>query len=400
MVERGDACFLVDPQWGERERTQWAALAERRPEKWDGREGWLCIPTGGSSGSMKLARHDERTLGAAVAGFCEHFGVERVDAVGLLPVWHVSGLMAWARCAWTGGDYRAASWKDVEAGRRPEMQRTERQRTEGQIPENVRKDAQKAQKVGGAESGLRAEFLSLVPTQLARLLGNVEAEEWLRGFRAVFVGGGPAWPELVEAGRAARLPLSFSYGMTETAAMVAALRPEEFLAGGDGVGAALPHARVTADGEGRLVIDSASLFCGYWPETRVAGPWRTDDLGEIDAEGRLRVLGRADALIITGGEKVDPAEVVAALRGFVPEAEVVGVPHPEWGSEVVVLYPLAKDGTAVPDAVWRGALAGKLAPAKVPKRLVAVPAAAWPRNAQGKVNRAALAELARAAGRG
>ncbi len=367
LVERGDACFLVDPQWGERERAQWAALAERRPEKWDGREGWLCIPTGGSSGAMKLARHDERTLGAAVAGFCEHFGVERVDAVGLLPVWHVSGLMAWARCAWTGGEYRAASWKDVEAGRRPEG---------------------------------RGGFLSLVPTQLARLLGNVEAEEWLRGFRAVFVGGGPAWPELLEAGRAARLPLSFSYGMTETAAMVAALRPEEFLAGGGGVGTALPHAQIKTETGGRVIIEASSLFYGYWPETRVAGPWRTDDLGEIDAAWRLRVLGRADALIITGGEKVDPAEVAAALRGFVPEAEVVGVPHPEWGSEVVVLYPLAKDGTAVPDAVWRGALAGKLAVAKVPKRLVAVPAAVWPRNAQGKVNRAALAELARAAGRG
>jgi O-succinylbenzoic acid--CoA ligase len=400
LVERGDACFLVDPQWGERERAQWEALAERRPVNWDGREGWLCIPTGGSSGAMKLARHDERTLGAAVAGFCAHFGVERVDAVGLLPMWHVSGLMAWARCAWTGGDYRAASWKNVEAGRRPEMQRTERQRTEGQIPENGRKEAQKAQKVGGTESGLRAEFLSLVPTQLARLLGNAGAEAWLREFRAVFVGGGPAWPELVEAGRAARLPLSFSYGMTETAAMVAALRPEEFLAGGDGVGMALPHARIATDTDGRLVIEAASLFYGYWPETRAAGPWRTEDLGEMDAAGRLRVLGRADGLIITGGEKVDQAEVAAALRGVVPEVEVVGVPHPEWGSEVVALYPLAADAEAVPEVVWRAALAGKLAPAKVPKRLVAVPAGAWPRNGMGKVNRVALADLARAAGRG
>jgi acyl-CoA synthetase (AMP-forming)/AMP-acid ligase II len=115
--------------------------------------------------------------------------------------------------------------------------------------------------------------------------------------------------------------------------------------------------------------------------------------------GRLRVLGRADALIITGGEKVDPAEVAAALRGVVPGVEVVGVPHPEWGSEAVALYPLAAGAAAVPEMVWRAALAGKLAPAKVPKRLIAVPAEAWPRNAQGKVNRAALADLARAARR-
>ena len=366
-MERGAAWFLVDPQWGERERAQWAALAERTPEAWDGRDGWLCIPTGGSSGAMKLARHDERTLGAAVAGFCAHFGVERVDALGLLPVWHVSGLMAWARCVWTGGVYLAASWKDVEAGRRP---------------------------------AARGGFLSVVPTQLARLLGNAEAEAWLRSFRAVFVGGGPAWPELVAAGRAARLPLGFSYGMTETAAMVAALRPEDFLAGGEGVGTALPHARIATEADGRVVIEGKSLFCGYWPETRAAGPWRTDDLGEIDATGRLRVLGRADALMITGGEKVDPAEVAAVLRGAVPEVEVVGVPHPEWGSEVVALYPLVAGAAAVPEVVWRAALAGKLTPAKVPKRLVAVPASVWPRNAQGKVNRVALADLAREAGRG
>ncbi len=363
LVERGSACFLIDPQWGERERAQWTALAERVPENWDGHEGWLCIPTGGSAGAMKLARHDERTLGAAVEGFCAHFGVERVDALGLLPVWHVSGLVAWARCVWTSGVYRVANWKDVEAGRRP----------------------------GALEGG----FLSLVPTQLARLLGDAQAEAWLRSFRAVFVGGGPAWPELLAAGRAAGLPLSFSYGMTETAAMVAALRPEEFLAGGDGVGTVLPHARITAEADGRLVIDAASLFCGYWPETREAGPWRTDDLGEIDAEGRLRVRGRADALIITGGEKVDPAEVTAALRGVVPGVEVVGVPHSEWGSEVVALYPLAAGAAAVSEIVWRAALAGRLAAANVPKRLVAVPAGAWPRSAQGKVNRAALADLAR-----
>ena len=363
LVERGSACFLIDPQWGERERAQWAALAERVPENWDGREGWLCIPTGGSAGAMKLARHDERTLGAAVEGFCAHFGVERVDALGLLPVWHVSGLVAWARCVWTGGVYRVANWKDVEAGRRP----------------------------GALEGG----FLSLVPTQLARLLGDAQAEAWLRSFRAVFVGGGPAWPELLAAGRAAGLPLSFSYGMTETAAMVAALRPEEFLAGGDGVGTVLPHARITAEADGRLVIDATSLFCGYWPETREAGPWRTDDLGEIDAEGRLQVRGRADALIITGGEKVDPAEVAAALRAVLPGVEVVGVPHSEWGSEVVALYPLAAGAAAVSEIVWRAALAGKLAAAKVPKRLVAVPAGAWPRSAPGKVNRAALADLAR-----
>ena len=176
LVECDGAYFLVDPGWGERERAQWAALAVRRPAGWDGREGWLCVPTGGSSGALKLARHDETTLGAAVEGFTQFFEVDRVAALGLLPPWHVSGLMAWARSAWTGGTYRTAQWREVEAGR--------------QRPPSA---------------GL---YLSLVPTQLARLLGDAEAEAWLRGFRVVFLGGGPAGRELTQRARAApQLPL-------------------------------------------------------------------------------------------------------------------------------------------------------------------------------------------------
>ena len=364
FVESDGACFLVDPGWGERERAQWAALTERRPENWDGERGWLCIPTGGSSGAMKLARHDERTIGAAVAGFCAHFGVARVDAVGLLPAWHVSGLMAWARCRFTGGAYRAWDWKRVERGERPEPMRS-----------------------GG-------EFLSLVPTQLARLLNDPTAVAWLREFRAVLIGGGPAWPELRERARAERLPLVFSYGMTETAALVAAQRPEEFLAGDDSSGSALPHARIETDAEGRIVIAAESLFSGYGPETRATGRWRTEDLGEIDAEGRLRVRGRADALIITGGEKVNPAEVEDALRRVggaeLDDVAVVGVPHPEWGSEVVALYRAETDM----EEKLRAGLVDTLAPAKRPKRYVAVPAERWPRDARGKLDRAVLADLA------
>lgn len=368
LVERGDACFLVDPGWGERERAQWAALAERSPENWDGQRGWLCIPTGGSSGAMKLARHDERTIGAAATGFGLHFGLGRIDALGLLPPWHVSGLMAWARCAWSGGNFRAANWKEVERGL--------------------------------ARPGGEGAFVSLVPTQLARLLGDAEAEAWLRGFRAVPLGGGPAWPELLARARAARVPAVLSYGMTETAAMLAAQRPEEFAAGDDSCGRALPHARLSVDETGRLVAGGASLFLGYWPGTRPEGDeaWRTDDLGGLDGHGRLRVLGRADALIITGGEKVNPAEVEAALREaggtMLADVAVVGVPHPEWGTEVVAVYPVGS-GRGAPTADWlRQALAAKLAPAKRPRRYVAVPEAQWPRDRRGKLNRAELARLA------
>jgi O-succinylbenzoic acid--CoA ligase len=368
-VTAGGPVFLADPSWGEVERAQFLALISQTPlpseSPVDGQRsyperGWLCIPTGGSSGNLRLARHDSATLAAAVRGFCTHFGVTQVNAVGLLPLHHVSGLMAWLRTVMTGGTYLPWSWKAVETGERPAL-----------------------------PAGQGDWFLSLVPTQLQRMLGDSAAEAWLREFRAVFVGGGPAWPELVEAGARARLPLAFAYGMTETAAMVTALRPEEFLAGARGCGAVLPHARLEwADGDQeRITIGGTSLFRGYWPETRTGDWWATEDLGRWDRFGSLQVLGRRDALIITGGEKVNPAEVEAALlaTGQFVDVVVVGLPDARWGEMVVACYP-AGDGPLQTEPELL-----QLAAFKRPKRYVAVPN--WPRTAQGKVNLSALRAL-------
>ena len=356
-VAAGGTVFLADPEWEKTEREQFNALVAQSPVSTDvsPQSGWLCIPTGGSSGAIKLARHDEATLSAVVQGFCGHFGVRRVNAVGLLPLHHVSGFMAWMRTVFTGGRYLSWSWKALETGRRPVL-----------------------------PAGEGDWFLSLVPTQLQRLLADPESVDWLRGFRAVFVGGGPAWPELMEAGARARLPLAFSYGMTETAAMVTALKPEEFLAGRRGSGTPLPHARITLDADGRITITGESVFRGYWPERRADEPWTTEDLGNFDERGGLHVLGRRDALIITGGKKVDPAEVEAALRatGEFDDIAVIGVPDPEWGEVVAAFYPVRAGRDFKQPAL------DNLAAYKRPKRYIAVPE--WPRNAQGKVNRAAL----------
>ena len=137
--------------------------------------------------------------------------------------------------------------------------------------------------------------------------------------------------------------------MTETAAMVTALRPEEFLAGRRGCGSALPHARVELDADGVIQIAAESLFRGYYPHWREGGgPWPTEDLGRFDEHGSLHVLGRRDAVIITGGEKIEPGEVEAVLRatGQFADVAVIGVPDAEWGEAVVACYPA---GTKEPD---------------------------------------------------
>lgn len=326
--------------------------------------GWLMIASGGTSGRVKFARHDERTLGAAVKGFCAHFGLGRVNALDVLPAYHVSGLMARVRCAATGGTHVAWDWKRLEAGEAPAL------------------------RAGGDW------VISLVPTQLQRLLARPEAVAWLRGFRVIFVGGGPVWPGLAEAAARAELRISPSYGMTETAAMVAALRPEEFLNGARSCGRALPHARLSLTAAGTVRVEGGSVFRGYFPERSAARYFETEDLAEVDAAGNWTILGRRDALIITGGKKVNPAEVEAALRasGLLADVAVVGVPDAEWGEAVAACFPAEGADAAAVENWAKENLAGVLRP----KRFVAV--REWPRNAQGKVNRAALVEMVRRGG--
>ena len=232
-------------------------------------------------------------------------------------------------------------------------------------------------------------FLSLVPTQLQRLLAVPPAVAWLRGFRAVFIGGGPAWPALLDEAVRQGLPLALTYGSTETAAQVAALRPAEFARGVRNCGRPLPHADIALR-DGCIVVRAASLFRGYYPALATASEWASDDLGAFDPEGRLVIEGRADELIITGGKKVAPAEVEAALRatGRFADVCVLGLPDAEWGQAVTAFYP----APAVDERSAVAKLRTQLAGYKIPKRWVAV--TDWPRTEHGKVSRARLRQLA------
>jgi O-succinylbenzoic acid--CoA ligase len=330
------------------------------------------IPSGGTSGELKFARHDEGTISAAVMGFCGHFGVERANSVGVLPLHHVSGFMAWMRAALTGGQYLPWDWKRLEAGEFP------------------------AVTASTGPGGPRREdwYLSLVPTQLQRLLSHDRASDavkWLRAFDAVFLGGGPAWPELLAAAAEAAIPVSLVYGMTETAAMVAAQHPEEFLAGDRSCGSPMPHARIGLAAAGLVRISGESVFRGYFSAWSDSREFTTGDLGSIDELGRLSILGRSDTVIITGGKKVEPSEVEAALRttGEFSDIAIVGLPDAEWGQTVTACYP--EDGRS-PDLACAAAALDSLAAFKRPRRFI--PISDWPRNAQGKLNRAELVRRA------
>lgn len=375
-VERGEFVFLRDPKWGPAEQAQFATACQAPGASYPDGGGWLCVPTGGSSGGLRLARHDEQTLGATVGGFCGHFGIRQVNTVDVLPAHHVSGLMARIRCSVTGGDHLPWSWKQLDGGEWPDLP----PRADGW-------------------------FLSLVPTQLQRLLASEATVAWLKRFRAVFIGGGPLWPELADAAAIAGVPVSICYGMTETAAMVTAQKPGEFIAGDRSCGLPMPHAEVEIVDEasgralplgatGLVRISGQNVCRGYWPEAKAGQTLLTEDLGWFDGQGRLHILGRRDAIIITGGEKVFPLEVEAALltSGEFDDVAVIGISDAKWGQSVVACH---SPRVGKLDTLKIEAALGTLVPYKRPKRFLAI--SPWPRNAQGKLNLAALVAAAVAA---
>jgi o-succinylbenzoate---CoA ligase len=185
--------------------------------------------------------------------------------------------------------------------------------------------------------------VSLVPTQLQRLLGGREGDMStpLAGFRSVLLGGAAAPAGLLDAARAARVPVVTTYGMTETS-------------GGcvyDGI--PLDGVQVRTGDDDRIWIAGPVLFSGYRqggsggmgppgiesPVARGDGWLRTGDLGRVDSVGRLVVRGRADDVINTGAHLVVPAEVAAVLQTCpgVRDVAVLGQPDPEWGARVVAV---------------------------------------------------------------
>ena len=180
-----------------------------------------------------------------------------------------------------------------------------------------------------AAAAREAEFVSLVPTQLHRLL-DTDAEA-LAGLHTVLLGGGPIDPALRARAEAAGVHVVATYGSAETA-------------GGcvyDGL--PLDGVALALEADGRIRIGGPTLFAGYageperTAEVLVDGWFRTSDAGRLDEDGRLHVLGRVDDMVVTGGVNVPATAVAARLRehGAVEAAEVLGVPDEEWGHRVV-----------------------------------------------------------------
>ena len=190
-------------------------------------------------------------------------------------------------------------------------------------------------------AGSGCAHVSLVPTQLHRLLETGPAKP-LAGYSSVLLGGAPAPASLLDAARAAGVPVVTTYGMSETC-------------GGcvyDGVPLDGVRVEIRSDDDddddpaesGRIWISGPVLLSRY--RGQLAGQaalrdgwFRTGDLGRLDSSGRLVVRGRADDVINTGGHKVVPGEVATVLQTCpgVRDVAVVGQPDPEWGERVIAV---------------------------------------------------------------
>lgn len=242
-------------------------------------------------------------------------------------------------------------------------------------------------------------YLSLVPTQLTRLLGHPGATAALARFDAVLCGGAATSPGLSERALAEGVPLVATYGMTETCG------------GCVYDGSPLPDVQVHIDNDRHVVLGGPTVAHGYLADpARTADHFhtdadgvrwfRTDDLGQIDDDGQLHITGRADDLINTGGVKVAPGPVEDALVRYLPgvrDAVVVGIPSARWGQAVaaaIVLESISPGGSDRPTPTLQDAramLRGLLPDAALPQILHVVHA--FPMRGPGKPDRAALAAL-------
>jgi malonyl-CoA/methylmalonyl-CoA synthetase len=229
-----------------------------------------------------------------------------------------------------------------------------------------------------------------VPTMYGRLVG-ADRPDRLAGLRLAVSGSAPLPADLHRAIRdRCGLTVLERYGMTETVMLVS--NPYEGERRPGTVGFPLPGVELRlAEGTDEIEVRGPNVFAGYLsnPEANAAvftadGWFRTGDIGHVDADGYVSIVGRAKELIISGGYNVYPREIEDLLRAHpsVVDAAVVGTPSAEWG-EVVTAYVELGDEVAAEELLeWA---AQGLAPYKRPRLVHAV--VELPRNKLGKVLR-------------
>ena len=290
----------------------------------------VVVGSGGSTGGRRWCLQPLSHLEASAAATAQWLGQEGIDPAACLhlnplPLHHVSGLLPLVRSNQWGARHQLVP---------PALLRE----PEALVEAVVLPD--------------QPVLLSLVHTQLARLMGVPRAGACLPKGGWVW-GGGAALPEALSAqARAAGIRLAPCYGATETAAMVSALPPGQFLAGVSGSGQPLADVRLRIDAPtGAVEVATARLSPGWISDSGALEPlprtadgwWRSGDAGRLAPAG-LEIFGRLDGAIQSGGETVFPEQLEQRLRALaqaqgwpLQELLLLAVAEPGWGERLTAL---------------------------------------------------------------
>ena len=278
----------------------------------------VVVRTSGSTGASKGVE-----LSAAALRHSARASLDRLGAgpgerwLCCLPVTHVAGLQVLVRSLVSGTEPVLAERADAET-----------------------------------VAGSGCAHVSLVPTQLHRLLGVLGSgpAKPLAGYSSVLLGGALAPASLLDAARAAGVPVVTTYGMSETCGgcvydgvpldgVRVEIRDDDEAQGRIWISGPVLFSRYRRGGLGGKVSPQDRGDPGGSPPRGNRAWFRTGDLGRLDSSGRLVVRGRADDIINTGGHKVVPGEVAAVLQTCpgVTDVAVVGQPDAEWGERVIAV---------------------------------------------------------------
>ena len=179
----------------------------------------------------------------------------------------------------------------------------------------------------------------MVPTQLSRILQNEDALPALsKQLKAMLLGGAPATSQLIERALAAGLPVNTTYGSTEMASQVATGTPLYPTSP-----KTIPGRHLWINDNGEILVKGPTLFRGYLtddginPSVDKDGWFHTGDIGRIEPDRTLTVIGRKDNMFISGGENIHPEHIEAALESIdgITRAIVVPINDPEFGQRPI-----------------------------------------------------------------
>ena len=234
----------------------------------------------------------------------------------------------------------------------------------------------------------RITIASLVPTMLTDVLEHYPDWTPPESFRLLLVGGAACPVNLRRKALAAHIPIVTTYAMTETASSVAMSPYEERLTENFLADRALEGAEIRLENN-QIEVRGEMLMSGYWGRSKLEkGQWlRSGDIADMDAHGGFRIRARQSEVLITGGEKVYPAEVELALEEIegIRSALVAGIPDEKWGVIVAALLVADSDRDPLEDKAIVEGLLPRLARYKCPRRI------AWvkelPKTREGKYSR-------------